>query len=171
MIPTARSCITTSASRAMSSRRSRGTRTRCMDCAGAQATKSSGDVGSGARGTPKWMKRTLAAAIKAPAFFPWSLSLESGGGTSDTRIHRGAGDGGALEMVKIRGFPGSKNVWWGIPLPFPRLALGQAKTQTWCLAPDDNDAHAHAHTKIIRDLRRSQLAVLFSALSLNGKSS
>lgn len=47
-----------------------------------------GDVGEGARGTPKWTKRNHTAAVKALSWCPWQPSLlASGGGTNDATIH------------------------------------------------------------------------------------
>ncbi|KAJ8082197.1 WD repeat-containing protein slp1 [Marasmius tenuissimus] len=47
-----------------------------------------GDVGEGARGTPKWTKRNHTAAVKGVAWCPWQPNLlATGGGTNDATIN------------------------------------------------------------------------------------
>ncbi|KAK1215989.1 WD repeat-containing protein slp1 [Marasmius sp. AFHP31] len=47
-----------------------------------------GDVGEGARGSPKWTKRNHTAAVKGVAWCPWQPNLlATGGGTNDATIN------------------------------------------------------------------------------------
>ena len=157
----------------MSLRRFDGTQARCglRWSPRGEVFTSGGDVDSGARGAPKWMKHNHPAVVKAVAFSPWSPLLAIGSGSLDTciliwdmntgaRLHtyytgtQVTGVHWSVDrklLVSTHGFPGNVIAGWGRP------ALNTHRHRCCRIARGNTDAHAHAHTQTIRDLQRPRL--------------